>query len=455
MGGSEERNPMEIRSVILAVCGALLFSATLPVSAVPVTFQVNLEYQITNDALTFDPDNDSIEIRGDFNNSGWNSGFPLVRVGSTTSYTNTYDVTAPSPGGLVQFKFHAYGSSGDNWENLPGYLYTNGYGNRSFTLSDSAQTLPPVCFNDQWGGTISLAVQVDLTAQTLVGNFVPGADTLEVRGSWDGFSSGVTLTNDPASAASNIYSMTFTIASPAPGGLGAYKFHHYGSSPDTYESIDNRFFVATNPATVLPLVSFNNQDTNDLLFADTYVTFSVNMTNAVDVNSYSFNPGTDAVYINGDFLGWWAWGYFSGPPQYQMIQAGDSEVYTNTLLIPRGNPVALTYKYSLAEYGYYEADDEAGFKQNHVRYVRNTGSCVLPLDTFGTQLVEPAVGPVNLNPSTPNHVNVTWDGHLGIHLQTSTNLASGTWVDLPATETLSATNYPVSARTTFFRLVKP
>jgi len=190
MAGSEERNLMNIMSLILAGCIALLFSAARLALAVPVTFQVNLEYQITNDSPTFDPNNDSVEIRGDFNNSGWNSGFPLVRAGSTTSYTNTYDVTSPSPGGLVQFKFHAYGSSGDNWENLPGYIYTNGYGNRSFTLSGSAQTLPPVYFNDQWGGTISFAVQVDMTAQTLIGNFIPGYDTLEVQGSWDGFLAG-------------------------------------------------------------------------------------------------------------------------------------------------------------------------------------------------------------------------------------------------------------------------
>ncbi|MGD0206817.1 MAG: hypothetical protein ABSC89_04340 [Verrucomicrobiota bacterium] len=446
---------MKNTSVILASCVTFLFSATMSASAVPVTFQVNLEYQVTNDTPTFDPNNDTVEIRGDFNNNNWNSGFPLVRVGNTTSYTNTYDITSPSPGGLVQFKFHTYGPSEDNWESLQSYIYTNGYGNRAFILSSSAQTLPPVYFSDQWGGTILLTVQVDMTPQILVGNFIPGDDTLEVRGSWDGFSSGVTLTNNPASAISNIYAMTFNIASPAPGGLGAYKFHHYGSSPDTWESIDNRIFLATNPATLLPLVYFNNQDTNDLLFADTLVTFSVNMTNAVGIDFYVFNPGEDPVYINGDFLGWWAWDFPPPPSQCQMFPVGNSEVYTNTLLIPKGNPVALTYKYSIAEYGNDAADNEAGFEENHVRYIRNTGSCVLPMDTFGTQLVEPVVGSLNIGQPVSGNVNVTWDGHIGIHLQTSTNLALGVWNDLPATEGFNSTNYPVGAGTTFFRLVKP
>jgi hypothetical protein len=116
--------------------------------------------------------------------------------------------------------------------------------------------------------------------------------------------------------------------------------------------------------------------------------------------------------------------------------------------------VALTYKYSIAEDGYYAADNESGFEQNHVRYIRNTGSCVFPLDTFGNQYVEPLVGSLNIGSPASGHVNVSWNGHIGIHLQTSTNLLTG-WTDLPATETFSSTNYPMSVGNTFFRLVKP
>ena len=63
------------------------------------------------------------------------------------------------------------------------------------------------------------------------------------------------------------------------------------------------------------------------------------------------DPSFDTVYLNGDFFGWWAWGYFP-PSQYQLFPVGTSEVYTNTFLIPKGNPVALTYKYAIAQYGY-------------------------------------------------------------------------------------------------------
>jgi hypothetical protein len=447
---------MKITSAFLAGCVVLLFSTITPAFAVPVKFEVNLAYQITNDFPTFDPANDTVEIRGSLYNN-WQSGISLVRVGTTTVYTNTFDITEVSPGSRVEFKFHTYGFN-DNWEYLQGYIYTNG-GNRAFILSSSAQTLTPVYFNDVWGGNSLLAVQVDMKPQIVVSNFDPGVDTVEVRGSWDGFSSGVMLTNNPASATSNIYSQTFSIASPPPGGLGAYKFHYYGSH-DIWESreslgADNRFMLVSNTATVLPLVQFNNHGTNDLLFADTYVTFSVNMTNAAGTDSYVFDPDFDSLFINGNFLGWWSWG--NPPPQYQMFRVGTSKVYTNTLLLPKGMPVALTYKYGIGEYywGNPAADNEAPFKVNHVRYVRNTGSCVLPIDTFGNQLVEPVIGSLKIAPPSAGRANVTWSGHLGIHLQMSTNLASSVWTDLPVTEALSATNYPVGAGRTFFRLVKP
>ena len=103
-------------------------------------------------------------------------------------------------------------------------------GNRAFVFSGSPQTMTPVYFNDVWGGTIPLTLQVDMGPQVIVGNFDPSVDTVETRGSWDGFSNGVTLTNDPTSSNTNLYSMTFDVAYPAPGGLGAYKFHYYGSS---------------------------------------------------------------------------------------------------------------------------------------------------------------------------------------------------------------------------------
>ena len=45
----------------------------------------------------------------------------------------------------------------------------------------------------------------------------------------------------------------------------------------------------------------------DWLTGDTLVTFTVSMTNAMTTGGVAFDPTTDRVYINGDWIPWWAW----------------------------------------------------------------------------------------------------------------------------------------------------
>ena len=66
--------------------------------------------------------------------------------------------------------------------------------------------------------------------------------------------------------------------------------------------------------------------------------------------------------------------------------SGD-KLYSTTLLIPRGNPLQMMYKFSING-----ADNELAAYVNHVRYIRNVGSYTLPLDTFGTPVTEPQLG---------------------------------------------------------------
>ncbi len=431
---------------------ALFFSIAVGASAVPVTFQVNMEYQITNDFPTFVPGSDTVEVKGSFND--WGAGVALVNVPSTTLYTNTYDVINTAPGSTVQYKFHTYGIN-DIWDGYPGYIYTNG-GNRAFVLAGSPQTLPPVYFSDQWGGSVALTLQVDMGPQMFGGNFVPGSDTVEVRGSWDGWFSGIALTNDPASSSSNIYSMTFLINSPAPGGLAAYKFHTYGMH-DRYENDPNRLLLVTDPATVQPVVYCFNLATNDLLPADTLVTFRVSMTNATSWAGYfpliTFDKMMQ-VDINSDWFRWWDWNA-APPAPYVLTNGPDGDwIYSVTLLVPKGSPVALIYKYGIDD-GFNNRDNEAPFKVNHLRYVRAVGSYVMPLDSFGVMEEEISFGNLSVGPASAGSVPVSWLGRPGVHLQTTTNLSSGLWLDLVSTDGLHSTNYPVNLHSTFFRLVKP
>jgi len=436
-----------------------LLAITTSAAAAPVTFKVNLEYQITNTFFpTFDTNFDTIEVKGSWD--GWSSGLALARVAGTTLYTNTINI-AGSPGTLIEYKYHTYGLN-DNWDGYLGYVYTNN-GNRAFILTGSPQTNGPVYFSDQWGGVVPLTLRVDMGAQVVVGNFVPGIDTVEVRGSWDNFSSGISLTNDPVAANTNLYSMTFPVGSPAPGGLAAYKFHVWGSH-DFYETDPNRILQLTNPATVMPAIYFSDLNTNDLLLQDTSVAFSVNMTNALDIYAYAFDPNTDSVYVNGLFVNWngyigdwYPWAWLGGVPMtYQLVRKGTTLIYTNTVLVPKGTSVRLVYKYGIDQFSNnFPQDDEAAFKSNRVRYVRTLGNYTMPVDSFGNMSSEISFGNLQIAPPVAGKAMISWLGRPGVHLQVTTNLVSGLWVDHWSTDGLGSTNFPVNVTNRFFRLIKP
>jgi len=215
----------------------------------------------------------------------------------------------------------------------------------------------------------------------------------------------------------------------------------------------------------------------------TPVRFSVDMNGAVGTDAHVFNPSADTVYINGQFANWYAWASgvnpASAPPGYQMVEVGTSTIYTNTLVIPAGTPVAFDYKYGMdpGAVNGGPADDEAASGANHYRVVRSTGfnPYVMPADTFTNHpYVEPFFSSVNtgganltVGPAVAGKVPVTWLGRPGAHLQSKGSLSSGVWLDIPATDGtnwtagssttngfMSLTNWP-SSGSTFFRLIKP
>jgi hypothetical protein len=408
---------------------------------IPVTFQVNMGVRLANG--TFDPAIHEIGVRGSF--QGWSSGSSLtVSPTDTNIFIGTFDITTVPPGNFIQYKFYANG-----WESRA---------NRLAIVPQSAGTLPIVFFNDETPNAIPVTFQVDMS---FAPGFNPDTDTVEARGTFQSpntWSGGFTLTNAPGSY---IYSGTTNVAH-LPGTAEQYKFVFVDSTFNTqWESIDNRSFVLADSAQVLPVVMFNNfSNTNDVLQVDTYVTFSVDMsgatTKSLENRTIPFDPQTMSVFINGDFLGWWGWN--SPPAQYQLIEAAPgSLIYTNTILVRRGSLVALTYKYGVDTYmvdANSNSDTEAGFGQNHVRYVRTVGgTTVLPTDTFGVMEVEPLVGSVSVSQPSGGYVTISWRGRPGVHLESSTDLV--TWTEVPNTTGVDSIQVPVSAGPGYYRLVKP
>ena len=120
-------------------------------------------------------------------------------------------------------------------------------------------------------------------------------------------------------------------------------------------------------------------------------------------------------------------------------------------MVPKGTPLALTYKYSIDG-----PDNEAGFEQNHVRYIRNVGNYIMPLDVFGSQKVEPSFGNLNIGLAPSSRVLLTWLGLPGVHLQMTTNLVGAVWQDHLETTGLSSTNWSIGSNPKlFFRPIKP
>jgi hypothetical protein len=230
---------------------------------------------------------------------------------------------------------------------------------------------------------------------------------------------------------------------------------------------------------VLPPVFFSDTQPGiqTTVTEPTEVTFTVDMSHAAEFGNagVTFNPTTDTVYVNGDFIGWPSWNVPTlGAYQLTNNPSGNTNLYSITLLIPKGNSLLLTYKYGMNNAAnsasYNNLDDEGGFGQNHARYVRTETNYTLPTDTFGNQFQEPiAFGELSAGPASGGNVPVTWLGLPGVELQTATSLSSPNWVTHPETDGagwangtisnngfVSATNYPTSGgNTTFFRLIRP
>jgi hypothetical protein len=339
-------------------------------------------------------------------------------------------------------------------------------------------------------------------------NYVP--NSVVIWGTFNNWANGVSMTNNPSAANTNIY---YAVLSMAEGAsiviqvrytnslVGGFVYDYVNDS--VYNNNARRLInLPVIPGTLytnMPVFNFLDLALDDYLTKDTPVTFSVNMNGAVDTNGHPFNAASDNVYINGLFANgggtfypqsWYAWSGggnpVSAPAGFQMTQAGSSTIYTNTITIPAGTPVALAYQYGLDEGAVNGGpiENEAASGDNHFRVVRSTATMpyVMPVDAFtNNPYQEPVFAPGDLyqgagtlaggNLSVGAEANgkipVSWLGRPGAHLQVGTNVLSGSWQNISVTDgstwsagynssngLVSVTNWPASGNL-FFRLVKP
>ena len=226
-----------------------------PPGMVPVTFRVNVEIQ---EAIgNFDPATHTVEAHGSFD--AWGPGITLsADPANANVYQGTVEITG-SPGTAFEYKFVINQAGTQLWE---GNVGPGGpFGNRTFILAESAQTLPLVYFDNLTnnpGAGVSVTFQVNLAVQTARGAFDPASGTLSVAGQFNNWNTTASpLTNSPSDP--YLYAATINISTVAPGGSVPYKFVINGG---TWEAGDNRAFILATSAQTLPVEFFDRA--NDL-----------------------------------------------------------------------------------------------------------------------------------------------------------------------------------------------
>lgn len=507
-----------------------------PGITINVKFQIDMSEQIL--LGNFHPlSGDTVVIAGAFN--GWSTtagsqwvltNDPSIRITNNNVtpplvLSNVYTMTAPIIQGsspLISGMLPATNASQDfkyvimpagNWESSSS-ADSNDNVNRWFTETGS-QVLPLVSFSDQPYSIAHVTFNVDMSGVAKYDtNFIAGSVT--AWGTFNGWAGGVQLNNSLVAPNTNLYSATVTTGEGADYTVqfrytnaytGAWVYD-YGQDGGPNSANNNNYRHTFHfPVTGAPLVTnlnyyFNDLAPDDYLPQDTAVEFSVDMNGAVGNDGHVFAIGADSVYINGMFAGatpsqpdaaagtsqfWYPWtsgvNPVAAPPGYQMMRLGATTVYTNTIIMPKGTPVALSYQYGM---DYVNAggpvENEAVSGLVHYRGVRSTqfNPYVMPTDTFSANpYVEPFFstgnigasgnltgGNLTVGTSVAGKVPVSWLGRPGANLQSASNF-SGPWQNIPATDGtnwtvgssstngfMSVTNLPSSGNT-FFRLVKP
>ncbi|MFZ0826681.1 MAG: hypothetical protein WAO02_04585 [Verrucomicrobiia bacterium] len=440
-----------------------------------ITFQVDVSQQIQLGVFTNGIS--SVEVRGNYNS--WTGGASPLTNNPSITVTNQFGLVSSnvwmgtfpvigSPWSAQDFKYVI--QPGTTWDSVSSSNADSG-GNRFWTFNpDSDMVLPLVNFADApFAPLCSVTFAVDMSAQAYYGNW-DSTMPVALAGGFNNWSTGLPyMTNNPSDVNTNIYYETVVCGQ---GAIEQYKFTFQGPGGTVWESPapptlgGNRFFTVPQTASLtLPVVSFSDLSISDLLTTDTWVTFTVNMTNASQYpTGPAFNPGSDTVYLNGAWLGWLGWNPINLAAYQLTNNPIGSEVYSGQFLVPKGSPIPLLYKY-----GINALDNEAASGNNHQRSVRTTatGAYSFPIDTFGSQYVEPSFGELKAAPAPGGNIQLSWLGAPNVQVQTRTSLTSGAWIGHPETAgtvwssgnnsvngLVSVTNWPAGGGSLFFRLIQ-
>ena len=228
-----------------------------------------------------------------------------------------------------------------------------------------------------------LTFQVDVGVQTAGGNFDPAADTVEVHGSFNGWSEGVTLTQSTSNE--NLYTGTVEVEADAGTAIqykyvlnraGTLVWEKDGVGPD---GVQNRSVTLTGEAQTIPVVNYNNETAPP---ANVPVTFVVNMD--IQDQAGNFDPALHTVEVRGGFNGWTGGFTLAKSSTNENVYAGTTDVF--------GAPGAtFEYKFVIDQAGtaVWEGNVGPGGFGNR-RLVLEQGQQVLPTVYFDNVTTPPA-----------------------------------------------------------------
>jgi len=437
---------MKTHSLTQAIRRGLWFSliliSAIAASAVPVTFQVNMEIQT---ALgTFNgPAGHTVEVHGSFD--AWGPGAVLsVNASNPNLYEGTIDAGG-SAGTQVQYKFVINQAGTQVWENDG--VGPAGAQNRAFNVPAAAEVLPVVHFNNQatLPGLVAVTFRVNLSVQQEIGNFNPdGGHTVEARGSFDNWGAGVVLAADPGNA--GVYQGTANINGAA-GAPFQHKFVINQAGTLVWEGNvgpggpdGNRTFTLGTSPQILPVVYFNNLTNNP--GGGIPVTFRVDL--GVQIARGTFDPALGTVVVAGPFNNWST----TASPLTNSVE--NPTIYAGTVNISTVSPGgSVAHKFVLNGATWETGDNRA--------FTLESPSQTLPVEPFDRV---GDLGPVSVSVVAPDpfQVTVSWTAGPRIRLQKSTNL-NGQWEDVPGSEGQSSAFFELTFEeqrpSTYFRLIGP
>ncbi len=297
------------------------------------------------------------------------------------------------------------------------------------------------------GGSVTLApavqvtFEVDMSAQTALGNFDPATDSAVVAG--DPLNGWNTAASPLASstADTNIWAGTFDVTGTA-GSTAQYKYVMNTAQGLVWEGnvgpgggTGNRTFIIAATNQVLPVVYFNNV-TNSTTVSNT-ITFQINMW--VQTALGNFDPSSGSVTIAGEFNTWST----SASPLTNSL--ADTNIWLTTQVLVGADASSVSYKYLMN--GTWEANNVGpGGTQNRSVTLARTNQ-ILPVVFFNNLTNIPVPTPLifqvnmavqtalgNFNPATDlveaRGTFNNWTGGFALtNSLDNTTLFSGTWVD--------------------------